>query len=122
MSLKTIFWWPRALFSKENTPAASKLNLSKLSYHFKTITCLHVFHKQRDANLVIYDNRSHICVLCGQDDHDGGPAYAWVGLGHLLDADPSLRDVQNLEFGFEAERTSSTAQWSYRPTPPDEEK
>jgi hypothetical protein len=50
--------------------------------------------------------------LCG-DIHDEIPVV--VGINHLLDRDPTLREIMDLPDNWEAERESPQSPWQRRP-------
>ena len=76
----------------------------------KTYVCIHVFKKERPTLLVTRADGDW-CFLCGQEDEDVANSYRVVGLGHLIDADPTLSEILNLEPEQEAERQSVGANW-----------
>jgi len=51
---------------------------------------------------------------CGATDH-GSKDYHVVGVGHLIDRDPSLNQCANLPDGFEAERGAVGEEWIRSP-------
>jgi hypothetical protein len=51
--------------------------------------------------------------LCG-DLHSDGEDYHVVGVEHLLERDPSLRDIPDMTGGFEAERAGIGSNWLSR--------
>ena len=76
----------------------------------KTYVCIHVFKKERPILLVTRTDGDW-CFLCGQGHEDVANSYRVVGLGHLIDADPILREVLNLKPEEEAERQSVGSHW-----------
>lgn len=50
-------------------------------------------------------------MLCGGDHPDDGSEYRVVGLGHVVDHDPTLLEVLDLNPGEEAERSGVGASW-----------
>jgi hypothetical protein len=53
--------------------------------------------------------------MCGGTDHDEDDCYH-VHLHHILDADPALHDLADLQAGCEAERPSVGAMWLRTPS------
>ncbi len=79
--------------------------------HTKTYVCTHVFDAQRP---VLYVTRpdGDWCFLCGGDDHpDDAAAFRVVGLGHVVERDPSLGEILDLAPNEEAERATLSATW-----------
>ncbi len=81
-----------------------------LPYETKTYVCTHVFDQARP---VLYATRPEgdWCLLCGAEHPDDAAAYRVVGLGHIVDADPSLAEVLDLLANEEAERDAVGAAW-----------
>ena len=79
----------------------------------------------------ILERGAPILVVCHDaDDHgwqflDGTSEeiddLAIVGLAHILEIDPAMKEVAHLEPGFEAVRQDAGAAWVIQPTPPDAE-
>jgi hypothetical protein len=55
-----------------------------------------------------------LAVVCG-GEHGGAEDYRVVGLNHLVERDPTLRQVLDLEEGWEAERDSPSSPWRRAP-------
>ena len=56
------------------------------------------------------------CFLCG-DDHPQDPTYyRVVGIGHVIELDPTLRAVLDLDPNEEAERATPGQSWIRLPT------
>jgi hypothetical protein len=47
----------------------------------------------------------------------GRTTFCYVGVGHLVDRDPSLNECAELPVGFEAERTSIGGTWEQAEIP-----
>ena len=79
----------------------------------------------------ILERAAPILVVCHDaDDHgwqflDGASEdiddLAIIGLGHILEIDPSMTDLAHLQPGFEATRQSEGAAWVVQPIPPESE-
>lgn len=76
----------------------------------KIYVCIHVFAHTRPVNLVVHEDGDWM-FLCGELHDDSPENYKAVGVGHLLDWDPSLSEVLDLENNHEAERTASNSEW-----------
>ena len=80
------------------------------SRHLGVFICGHIFRDERPVLLVIHETDGDWQLLCG-GDHDVGETPHVVGVGHLLDRDPSLQELADLPLGWEAERESADASW-----------
>ena len=78
--------------------------------HHKAYVCNHVFDQTRPILLVSRPDGDW-CFLCGGDHPDDESAYKVVGIGHVLDQDPSLRLLDDLPPNWEAERTTIGQPW-----------
>lgn len=77
--------------------------------------CSHVFNDTRPILLVSRAGGDWQC-LCG-GEHQAGEAPNVVGLNHLLERDPTLRQLEDLPNEWEAERASVRDPWiRTRPT------
>lgn len=76
---------------------------------FGVYCCPHVFKKTRPVLLVIRDPEGDWQFLCGEDDDLSTPHH--LGVGHLLEADASLKPMANLDPGFGAERSCKISEW-----------
>jgi len=54
-------------------------------------------------------------LLCGDLHPTSATAYRVVGIGHIVEADPSLETILDLPPEWEAERASIEAPWLRRP-------
>lgn len=72
--------------------------------------CNHIFDKTRDVLLVCKED-GDLQFLCGQGDHNSDDVHV-VGLNHLIERDPSLKEVLDIDEGFEAERDKINGEWS----------
>jgi len=85
------------------------------SNHDKAYVCLHVFDSLRPVMLVSRSGGDWV-FLCGADHEDTPANYRVVGKGHILDQDPTLRELADLAVNWEAERPSINGAWVRRPT------
>ena len=62
---------------------------------------------------VYWDEDRDLMITCCGDDHDFSDArqVRVVGLGHLVNRDPTLRDIPELELGEWAERSDEDRRW-----------
>ena len=74
--------------------------------------CSHVFNRTRPVLLVSRADGDWQFLCGGEHDPDDVPKV--VGMNHLIDADPSLKDVRELAAEWEAERDSPAGCWSRR--------
>lgn len=82
-----------------------------LAYGTKSYVCTHVFAGSRPVLYVTRPDGSW-CALCG-DNHPDDPAYyRVVGLGHVVDLDPTLSAVLDLQPDEEAERPDVGGPWT----------
>ncbi|WP_210404802.1 hypothetical protein [Hahella sp. CCB-MM4] len=80
----------------------------KFKPNLGVFVCPHVFKDTRPVLLVVHEDGEWQC-LCGQGDHlDDGHL---VGMGHLVNRDPSIDDLYDLPEGWEAERESLSHNW-----------
>lgn len=80
------------------------------SFHQKSYVCIHVFDQSRPVLLVSRDDGSW-CFLCGDLHPDSADHYRVVGLGHVIERDPSLGSILDLLPGEEAERAAIGERW-----------
>lgn len=79
--------------------------------HTAAIVCGPVFRSERDVRLVTHDRDGWWQFLCGRSDCCDEKDARILGLGHLIERDPTLEDVLDLELGRCAERASKAAAW-----------
>lgn len=79
----------------------------------QAIVCPHVFRAERPILYVMHEKQHEWQVLCGGSDHDERPTL--VHLHHLVELDPTLRELIDLEPGHEAERDAVDAPWRRKP-------
>ena len=80
--------------------------------------CSHVFENSKPVLLVSHAGGDWQC-LCG-GDHAADEVPNVVGLNHLLDRDPSLRELEDLPVDWEAERTTTKHKWIRTPLEADQ--
>ena len=71
--------------------------------------CSHVFNDTRPVLLVSRAGGDWQCLCGGAHEADEVPNV--VGLNHLLERDPSLRELEDLPDEWEAERASVNDPW-----------
>lgn len=86
------------------------MNEKKFSRDFGVYCCPHVFDNSRPILLVIRDPDGDWQFLCGKED-DIGTSPHHVGVGHLLERDPSLEVSVLLEPGSGIERCCENSEW-----------
>jgi len=88
--------------------------LSLKSYHSKAYVCTHVALRERPILLVDHSDGDWQ-FLCGSPHHESSECRV-VGVGHLLEIDPSLLEIQDLPEGTEATRVDVNSPWIRRPS------
>ena len=88
------------------------------TYHHKAYVCIHIFDLSRPV-LLVSRLDGDWSFLCGAEHADNPDNYRLVGKGHILDRDPTLRELDDLAPNWEAERGSITDAWVRRPVPDD---
>jgi hypothetical protein len=86
--------------------------------HQKAYVCIHVFDKSRPV-LLVTRPEGDWCLLCGEGHEDVASSYRVVGIGHVLDADPSIRETLDLPPDWDAERSAPGAPWVRSPIEPE---
>jgi len=84
-----------------------------MSREVLAFVCSHVFEK---GSSVLFVSRADgdWQLLCG-GAHEEGEVPRVVGINHLLDDDPSLREILDLPTDWEAERPAHGKAWKRRP-------
>ena len=80
----------------------------------KAYVCSHVFDRARPILLVSRPDGDW-CFLCGKDHPEDASAYKVVGISHVLDEDPSLRQLGDLPPNWDAERKRVGEAWVLSP-------
>ncbi len=70
---------------------------------------MHVFLATRPVLMIAHDDGDW-SFMCGDADH-GNEDWRVVGVGHLIDRDPTLNECADLPDNFEAERASVGKPW-----------
>jgi hypothetical protein len=94
------------------------MSTSPYDSHHKAYVCDHIFDRSRPI-LLISRPEGDWCFLCGEDHADDPSNYKVVGIGHVLDSDPSLQELGDLPADWEAERQSVDQKWIRAPFDPD---
>jgi len=71
--------------------------------------CSHVFENTKPTLLVCHEGGDWQFLCGGAHDVDDKPKV--VGIGHLLERDPTLHEISNLPIDFEAERKEVGGEW-----------
>lgn len=85
--------------------------------HQKAYVCIHVFDGSRPVLLVSRADGDW-SFLCGGLHANDASSYRVVGIGHVVDKDPSLRAVMDLPPDWEAERQDVSSDWTKTPWRP----
>ncbi len=75
--------------------------------------CRHVLDGSRPVRLVAYEEGDWQ-FLCGEA-HESGEGPRVVGLNHLVERDPTLAEILDLQPGWETERLETGGAWIRRP-------
>lgn len=78
--------------------------------NLKSYVCIHVFEKTEPVRLIARPDGDW-CFVCGGEHDQDASAYRVVGIGHVLEDDPSLRSEMDLEPGWESERKEPGSPW-----------
>jgi hypothetical protein len=87
--------------------------------HLLVFCCEHVFRHERPVLYVCREDGDWQ-FLCGQSDHSQSSDPLAVGVGHLIESDPSLSVLADLPANCEAERKSKVDEWVRTPLQPDQ--
>lgn len=87
--------------------------------HLLVFCCEHVFRHERPV-LYVCREGGDWQFLCGQSDHPHRSEPVVVGVGHLVESDPSLSALADLPTNCEAERQSKNDDWVRTPLQPDQ--
>lgn len=79
--------------------------------------CEHVFYNTRPILLVCHERDGDWQFLCGATHPGAIPKV--VGMEHLLERDPSLKQILQLPLGCDAERTDTSSVWLIAERPGD---
>lgn len=79
------------------------------NYHTPVFLCSHVYKNEKPVLLVCKEDGDWQ-MLCG-GEHDENEKPVVVGIGHLLEKDPSLTEIIDLPDNWEAERQSINHPW-----------
>ena len=92
---------------------------SPIPWHQKAYVCVHIFEDTRPV-LLVSRNGGAWSLLCGHGHDDIMLGAKVVGIGHILDRDPTILPLLDLPAGWEAERETPTGDWVRRPPPESE--
>lgn len=81
-----------------------------MNFHLKSYVCIHVFENARPILLVSRPDGDW-CFLCGDDHENSAKSYRVVGMGHVLNKDPTLESLLDLQPDWEAERENVKSGW-----------
>ena len=81
-------------------------------YHRRAFVCNHVLHATKPVLLVVHSVDDEWMLLCGEGHPNQADQFAILGIGHVLDRDPSLSELLDLGAGYSAERPFPGGQWA----------
>ena len=87
------------------------MTLGELASNSATYICGCVFRAERDVKLVVFYRNGDLAMLCGEPHHFDEDPGKLVGLGHLLQRHPALKELE-VQPGFEAEEIGDGI-WQY---------
>jgi hypothetical protein len=93
--------------------------VARIDFHQKAYVCIHVFGEERPVLLVSRADGDW-CLLCGDEHEDDASAYRVVGIGHILERDPSINAVLDLPAEWNAERSAQGQPWQRQSIPDSE--
>ena len=90
--------------------ALSEADACRASPEVKLYVCLHVFDGSKPV-LFVTRPEGDWCALCGGEHPDDASQYRVVGLNHVIDRDPTVSEVLDLQPNEEAEREAVGESW-----------
>ncbi len=78
-------------------------------HNLTSYVCSHVFEGTRPILLVVREDGDWM-FMCGDTDHGPDDCHV-VGVGHLIDRDPTLEECADIPNGYEAERSAVGEPW-----------
>lgn len=85
----------------------------KFNPNYGVYVCPHVFQRSREVLESVRDFDGSWQFLCGVEGciDEGGPHL--IGVGHLIEVDPSIDELTSLNPGMYAERPDINSAWSF---------
>jgi 5-methylcytosine-specific restriction endonuclease McrA len=93
----------------EWVPPKDRSNMSFSNDHLAAFVCCHVFENSEPVRIVSHETDGDWQFVCG-GSHRSDEVPHVVGVGHLVERDRSLLEVEDLEEGWEAMRSNLGAQ------------
>ena len=81
-----------------------------MDFHQKAYVCIHVFEQTKPV-LLVSRGDGDWCFLCGDEHPNDAKFYRVVGIGHVLERYPDLKEVLDLKPDEEAERSAPGESW-----------
>lgn len=81
---------------------------------FPAYVCSHIFDATRPVLLVSREDGDWQLLCGGSHEADEKPRV--VGLNHLIERDPTLREILDLPSDWDAERNAVNASWTRTPS------
>ncbi len=109
--------WPRAVYACEcetghHADLVAEGGPDAPLEQLRTIVGSHIFDAKEPARFDCRDDDGDSQVLCGAEhDDDDFESANLVPFGHVLEVDPTLRAVSDLEIGEQAERDQPGEPW-----------
>jgi len=96
----------------------SKIELAGYAFNADKacFTCQHVIDGA-PVLLFTHETDGDLQFLCGAPDHDFDAQCRYLHMAHVLDWQPDLLSLPQVESGFEAERADVNSPWIVSPTP-----
>ena len=101
------------------------MNDSVIGRDKRVFACPAVARSGAACTLVLHHSNGDMVFLCGSNEH-GTPGSeeeepVYLHLSHLLEKDPSLKEIVDLPAGCEVERSSIDGAWIRRQIPSEED-
>ena len=85
----------------------------KFRSDYGVYVCPHVFKKEKSILEAIRDPDGYWQFFCGEEHDFENEVCHLVGIGHLIDSDPSIEDLAIMGKGTYAEREAVGEKWKY---------
>lgn len=80
----------------------------------RQFSCRNVYEREAPVLYIVHGEDGDWQLLCGGNEHDDANEIVVLHVAHLIERDPSLAEILDLDLGHEAERLSRAAEWVRR--------